>query len=134
MFNNAPSSISERIKDIRITRKARQDELADFMEIKRSTYQNREKNGTFTWSEIKQIADFFDESPVFIKYGVYDEELFEIINKYETKRFSVLNDVRFTVFDDIAAMMEGTESFASFLSLPEDEKEDIYEYVNSKRK
>ena len=101
MFDYSCESIRDRVKDLRQIHKVNQKTLANYIETSLSTYQNHESHGVFTWEELGLIAEFFDESPYFLKYGTTDEELADLVNRYEAVRFSALQEVKFTVFDNL---------------------------------
>ncbi len=132
MFDNSCESIRDRVKDLRKAHKVNQKTLAEYIEISLSTYQNHESRGTFTWNELFKIAEFFDESAYFIKYGTTDEELADFVQRYESVKFSAFHDVTFTVFDNFEEEAEKIYRFADFVSLSKEERDAIIEYVKSK--
>ncbi len=132
MLDMLMESISNRIKDLRTIKKVQQSVLADYLGISRATYQNREKSGEFSWDEIALIADFFDESPFFIKYGLYDEELADIVHRVTSIKRSALEDFRFSIFDNLEEAYEKTGQVARFVALPSEDKDRIIDYVKSK--
>ena len=132
MFDISCESIRDRVKDLRKAHKVNQKTLAEYIEISLSTYQNHESRGTFTWNELFKIAEFFDESPYFIKYGTTDEELADFVQRYESAKFSAFHDVTFTVFDNFEEEAEKIYRFTDFVSLSKEERDAIIEYVKSK--
>ena len=132
MFDSSRESIRDRVKDLRQIRKVNQKTLADYIEISLSTYQNHESQGAFTWDELGLIADFFDESPYFLKYGTTDDELADLVSRYESVKFSALHDVNFTIFDNFEEETEKIYRFADFVSLGEEERNAIIKYIKSK--
>lgn len=132
MFDYSCESIRDRVKDLRQIHKVNQKTLANYIETSLSTYQNHESHGVFTWEELGLIAEFFDESPYFLKYGTTDEELADLVNRYEAVRFSALQDVKFTVFDNLEDETEKIYRFTDFVTLEEEERDAIIKYVKSK--
>ena len=132
MFDYSCESIRDRVKDLRQIHKVNQKTLANYIETSLSTYQNHESHGVFTWEELGLIAEFFDESPYFLKYGTTDEELADLVNRYEAVRFSALQDVKFTVFDNLEEETEKIYRFTDFVTLEEEERDAIIKYVKSK--
>ena len=132
MFDYSCESIRDRVKDLRQIHKVNQKTLANYIETSLSTYQNHESHGVFTWEELGLIAEFFDESPYFLKYGTTDEELADLVNRYEAVRFSALQDVKFTVFDNLEEETEKIYRFTDFVTLEQEERDAIIQYVKSK--
>ena len=132
MFDCTNESIRERIKDLRTIRKVRQEELADYLNIKRTTYQSHEAKGNFSWEELELIADFFDKSPYFLKYGVEDSELAEIVHRATSIKRSALSDNRFTIFDDLEEQLTYLKRFTDFVCLDKDEQQRIIQYIENK--
>lgn len=132
MFDYSCESIRDRVKDLRQIHKVNQKTLANYIETSLSTYQNHESHGVFTWEELGLIAEFFDESPYFLKYGTTDEELADLVNRYEAVRFSALQDVKFTVFDNLEEETEKIYRFTDFVTLEQEERDAIIKYVKSK--
>lgn len=96
MFTPDNESVSERVKDMRKFGKVTQQDLALVLDIKRTTYQHIEAEGRFSWDQIELIADHFDVSPYFLKYGVTDEEIIELAHMVRLPMR--LNEPNFTVF------------------------------------
>ena len=132
MFDYSCESIRDRVKDLRQIHKVNQKTLANYIETSLSTYQNHESHGVFTWEELGLIAEFFDESPYFLKYGTTDEELADLVNRYEAVRFSALQDVKFTVFDNLEEETKKIYRFTDFVTLEQEERDAIIKYVKSK--
>ncbi len=130
MFDSSFESIRNRVKDIRTIKKVRQDDLADYLNIKRATYQNHEAKGNFSWDELELIAEFFDISPFFLKYGVEDEELAQVVHKTKAITRSALSDTRFTIFDDLESELTQLKLFTDFACLDIEERNRIIEYVD----
>ena len=69
------NSIGEAIKTLRKMNGLSQDELAVKLEIKRSTYAYREKNSSFTATQLSQIAEIFNISYDSLLKGVISHPL-----------------------------------------------------------
>jgi hypothetical protein len=97
--------------------------------MKRGAYQLRESTGDFKWEEIELLADYFDVSPYFLKYGVEEDELKELSKHINSPmRFREPN---YTIFDNLEKLPEINDLYQSFMKLsPEDQKR-IKRYIES---
>ena len=132
MFSINYTEIGDRVKDFRKSMKLTQQELAMYLNMKRGTYRVKETDGSFDWDEILQLADYFEASPIFLRYGVEDEELKVIAKIIREKPIgSVLMQPKVTIFDDLEKYQEDTKLYISFLNLEQNEQNRILRYINS---
>ena len=96
MFSYDNESIRDRVRDLRTIGKDTQQDLAILLDIKRSTYQRIEGDGSFSWDQIEILADHYDVSPYFLKYGVTEEDIIELAHMVRMPMR--LNQPNFTVF------------------------------------
>ena len=75
MFSVNYDEIKERVCDFRKASKSTQQDVALYLNMKRASYRAKEADGTFDWDETVQLAELFNTSPVFIRYGVEDDDV-----------------------------------------------------------
>lgn len=129
MFTVDNIQIKDRICDFRKATKATQQDLALFLDMKRASYRVKEAEGSFDWEETVQLADYFNVSPFFIRYGVEDEEICKIAKILKNK--GGLREPNITIFDDIETYKEDTKLFISFLNLEPSEQKRIERYIEA---
>ena len=133
MFSVNLNDIKERVCDYRKTFGVTQQELAIFLDMKRASYRAKEAEGSFDWDETVQIADFFNVSPYFIRYGA-EEDDFKAIAKILKSLDSVpgrLREPNISIFDDIEKYKEETEIYVSFLNLDQTEQKRIIKHIET---
>ena len=130
MFSVNNNDIKERICDYRKVYGATQQDLAIFLDMKRTSYRAKEAEGSFDWDETVQIAEFFNVSPYFIRYGVEDEQL-RIIAKLLKNNDTALHEPNISIFDDIDQYKEDLQLFISFLNLDKIEQKRIIKYIEA---
>ena len=132
MFSVNNEEIKERVCELRSRAKANQQDLALYLNIKRNAYQRKEASGDFNWEETLMLAEYFDSSPILIRFGAEDDEL-RVISKFIKNQTvgTKLMQPRVTIFDDLEKYEEDLEIYSSFLNLEENEQNRIIRYINS---
>ena len=132
MFSVNNSDIKDRVCEFRNSSKLTQQDMAIYLGLTRSQYQNKESKGNFDWDTIVLLADFFNTSPYFIKFGVENEELRVIKRILNEKPVgTVLQQPNVTIFDDLEKYQEDTQLYLSFLNLDQTDQNRIIRYINS---
>ena len=130
MFSVNNNDIKERICDYRKVYGATQQDLAIFLDMKRNSYRVKEADGNFDWDETVQIAEFFNVSPYFIRYGVEEEQL-RIIAKFLKENNGTLHQPNVSIFDDIDQYKDDMRLYISFLNLDINEQKRIIKYIEA---
>lgn len=130
MFSVNNNDIKERICDYRKVYGATQQDLAIFLDMKRTSYRVKEADGNFDWDETVQIAEFFNVSPYFIRYGVEEEQL-RIIAKFLKENDGTLHQPNVSIFDDIDQYKDDMRLYISFLNLDINEQKRIIKYIEA---
>ncbi|MBQ1187239.1 MAG: helix-turn-helix transcriptional regulator [Clostridia bacterium] len=133
MFSVNNNDIKERVCDYRKTFNTTQQDLAIFLGIKRASYRAKEADGNFDWDEIVQIADYFNVSPFFIRYGAEDED-FKVIAKILKEHGPFMHRLRepnVSIYDDLEKYQEETQIYASFLNLDQAEQTRIVKQIEN---
>ena len=120
--------IKERVVDLRKSIKLNQLEVANFLGLTRTAYVSREKEGNFTWPELKLLAELFDISPFFLKYGWENDDLIAIVSTIGSG--NVAKEPGFTIFDDLDDKLRELGNYSTFITLDKDEQKLIIDYVN----
>ena len=132
MFSVNNEEIKERVCELRSRAKANQQDLALYLNMKRNAYQRKEALGDFNWEETLMLAEYFDNSPILIRFGVEDDELRVISNFIKNRPVGTkLMQPRVTIFDDLEKYEEDLELISSFFNLEESEQNRIIRYINS---
>ena len=121
--------IRERVVDLRKSIKLNQQEVANFLGLTRTAYVAREKEGSFSWEELKLLADLFDITPFFIKYGWENKDLIAIVSSIGSG--TVAREPGFTIFDDLDDKLKELGNYSIFVTLDKEEQDLIINYVNS---
>lgn len=130
MFSVNKNDIKDRICDYRKAFGITQQELAIFLDMKRASYRVKESEGSFDWDETVQIAEFFEVSPYFIRYGVEDEQL-RTIAKFLKSNNGALHAPNVSIFDDVDQYKEDMRLYISFLNLNTNEQKRIIKYIQA---
>ena len=129
MLSSDKQLVKERIVDYRKMRKVTQSDMAYYLNIKRGAYQFRESTGDFKWEEIEMIADFFDISPYFLRYGIEEDELRKLAKDMRTPmRF---HEPNYTIFNGLEKMPEVDKLLHSFNQLALEDQRRIERYIKS---
>lgn len=132
MFSVNNEEIKERVCELRSRAKANQQDLALYLNMKRNAYQRKEASGDFNWEETLMLAEYFDNSPILIRFGVEDDELRVISNFIKNRPVGTkLMQPRITIFDDLEKYEEDLELISSFFNLEESEQNRIIRYINT---
>lgn len=132
MFSVNNEEIKERVCELRSRAKANQQDLALYLNMKRNAYQRKEASGDFNWEETLMLAEYFDNSPILIRFGVEDDELRVISNFIKNRPVGTkLMQPRVTIFDDLEKYEEDLELISSFFNLEESEQNRIIRYINT---
>ena len=129
MFTVNNTEIKERICDFRKAARATQQDLALHLDMKRGSYRAKEADGSFDWEETVQIADYFNVSPYFIRYGVEEEEIMTVSKIL--KSHGGLRQPSYTIFDDLDKYKEDTRLYISFLNLDKTDQKRIIRYIEA---
>ena len=127
MFSNDPELVRDRVRDFRKLRKVTQQDLADYVGMTRGAFRSREADGNFSWEQIELIADFFDASPYFLKYGAEEEELHYLATIFKSR--GRLQQPQFTIFSNLNHEAELTELCLDFYRLNEEDQNRIQRYL-----
>ena len=130
MFSVNKNDIKERICDYRKVHGATQQDLAIFLDMKRTSYRAKEAEGSFDWDETVQIAEFFNTSPYFIRYGIEEEQL-RLIAKFLKDNDGALHEPNISIFDDIDQYKEDLQLVVSFLNLDKIEQKRIIKHIEA---
>ncbi len=130
MFSVNNSDIKDRICDYRKVYGITQQELAIFLDMKRASYRIKESEGSFDWDETLQIAEYFNVSPYFIRYGVEEEQL-RLIAKFLKENNGALHEPNISIFDDVEQYKEDLGLFISFLNLDNNEQKRIIKHIEA---
>ena len=131
MFSVNYNEIRERVCDFRKSLKATQQDLALYLDMKRGSYQSKEAEGSFDWEETIQLADYFNVSPLFIRYGVEDEQVKTIAKILNQSKMGTTLRQTYTIFDDLEKYKEDNDLYISFLNLDPSEQNRIIRYINA---
>ena len=132
MFSVNYDEIKERVCDFRKASKSTQQDVALYLNMKRASYRAKEADGTFDWDETVQLAELFNTSPVFIRYGVEDDDVKVIAKILRNKPTGTrLMQPKVTIFDDLEKYQEDTRLYLSYLNLDTNEQNRIIRYINS---
>lgn len=132
MFSVNYDEIKERICDFRKASKSTQQDVALYLDMKRASYRTKEAEGSFDWEETVQLAELFNTSPVFIRYGVEDDGVKAIAKILREKSSGiVLRQPRVTIFDDLEQYQENNRLYSSYLNLDKNEQDRILRYISS---
>lgn len=130
MFSVNNSDIKDRICDYRKIHGVTQQELAIYLNLKRASYRIKESEGNFDWDETLQIADFFNVSPYFIRYGAEEFELKKIA-QFLKENNGALHQPDISIFDDIEEYKEDLRLYVSFLNLDKIEQKRIIKHIET---
>lgn len=130
MFSVNNTDIKDRICDYRKVFGVTQQELAIFLDMKRASYRVKESEGSFDWDETLRIAEFFNASPYFIRYGAEEEDI-AIIAKFLKENNGALHNPNVSIFDDVEQYKEDLRLYISFLNLDQSEQKRIIKYIES---
>lgn len=122
-------SVKERICEFRKFCKATQADMAEYLGMKRTAYQRLETIGNFSWEHIELLADFFNVSPIFLRYGIEDHELRSISKMLKSGKATAFKDATFTIFDDLEEKENELSDYAAFISLSDIDKKRITDYM-----
>ncbi|MEE0928377.1 MAG: helix-turn-helix transcriptional regulator [Acutalibacteraceae bacterium] len=129
MLSSDKELVKERIQDYRKIRRITQTDMAAYLNMKRGSYQFRESHGDFKWEEIEMIAELFDTSPYFLKYGFEEEDLKKLAKLlHAPHRF---HEPNYTVFDNLEQKPEIDRLFESFMNLSQEDQKRIKRYIES---
>ncbi len=129
MIDHNNEAVRERVQEVRGNR-VKQTDLANLLGLSRAAYQRLESAGNFTWEQLEVLGDFFDISPFFLKYGIYDEEFKEAL-KDKVIPFSVMQDTKFTVFEDLENNeLARVGLFAKIISLEKEDRDRILRHFS----
>ena len=131
MFSVNYNEIKERIADFRKAAKATQQDIALYLNMKRGSYRTKEAEGSFDWDEIVQLADFFNTSPIFIRYGVEEDELKVLAKILSKNNLGTRMRQTYSIYDDLDKAKEESRLYISFLNLDQNEQNRIIRYINS---
>lgn len=133
MFSINNKDIKERICEYRKTFKITQQELAIFLGLTRESYRAKEASGNFDWDSTVLIADFFNVSPFFIRYGAEDNDFITLAKVLKTIQPGItrLYQPKVSIFDDLEKYQEETMIYASYLNLDKTEQQRILKHIES---
>lgn len=129
MFSKDSEQVRDRIRDYRKLRKATQQDLADFIGMKRGAFRSREADGNFEWEHIELIAEFFDVSPYFLQYGAEEEDLRMLAKILKSK--GRLCQPEYAIFGDLSKQIEINDMYLSFLSLRKEDQKRIERFIET---
>ena len=129
MIKYDTNAIHARVSDMRNIFRMSQADVADYLGLKRTTYRRREKEGDFLWEHIEQLAVLFTTSPIFIAYGIDDDELRTLAKMLKQPEPNAFSDTMFTFFDDLDEKEKELGNYASFLCLDEIERNRILRHI-----
>ncbi len=129
MFSNDPEQIRDRIRDYRKLKKVTQQDLADYIGMKRGAFRSREAEGNFAWEDIELVAEFFETSPYFLQYGAEEDDLHALAKMLKMR--CSLRQPEFTIFGDLNKQIEMNNLYLSFISLRSEDQKRIERFIDT---
>jgi transcriptional regulator with XRE-family HTH domain len=132
------TTVNMRIKKARKEKHYSQKQLGEILNIKCSTYSQKERNGSFSVDMALKIAEILQADPYYIIFGETEDKLFdnseispEVSTANEPKTFIELIRTR---EEELILTHNEKNLIRNLRLLKEKDRSDVIKYIESKRK
>ena len=126
--NKMDKDVNNRIRQYRNAASMSQEEMADRLGMKRSTYARREAKGTFDSDLLKKISEILKVPSMLLLYGEKNDAMFSYVTVHEKKK------IPFEPTEDFVITAKERRLLTELRKLPVDEMNRILKMITDKLK